>query len=51
VLYLARDFLPSPFPTEKGVLYACGYNGSYFKGSLGTAWIYRGTIKSPVKSK
>jgi acetyl esterase/lipase len=51
VLYLARDFLPSPFPTEKGVLYACGYNGSYFKGSLGTAWVYRGTIKSPVKSK
>lgn len=43
-LFLARDFELSPFPKEKGVLYACGYNGSYFKGSLGTAWIYKGTL-------
>jgi hypothetical protein len=41
VLFLARDFQPSPFPDEPGALYACGYNGSYFKGSLGTAWVYR----------
>jgi hypothetical protein len=41
-LFLARDFKPSPFASESHILYACGYNGSYFKGSLGTAWIYRG---------
>lgn len=41
-LFLARDFKPSPFPEEPHTLYACGYNGSYFKGSLGTAWIYKG---------
>jgi acetyl esterase/lipase len=38
-LFLARDFEVSPFGDR--MLYACGYNGSYFKGSLGTAWIYR----------
>ncbi len=42
-LFLARDFEPSPFADEPHTLYACGYNGSYFKGSLGTAWIYKGT--------
>ena len=41
-LFLARDFKPSPFASEPHTLYACGYNGSYFKGSLGTAWVYRG---------
>jgi len=43
-LFLARDFKPSPFASEPHVLYACGYNGSYFKGSLGTAWVYKGTL-------
>jgi acetyl esterase/lipase len=43
-LFLARDFEPSPFASEPHILYACGYNGSYFKGSLGTAWIYRGAL-------
>jgi acetyl esterase/lipase len=38
-LFLARDFEISPFGDQ--MLYACGYNGSYFKGSLGTAWIFR----------
>lgn len=41
-LFLARDFKPSPFPGETHVLYAAGFNASYFKGSLGTAWVYRG---------
>jgi len=41
-LFLARDFEPSPFPAEDHVLYAGGFNGSYFKGSFGTAWVYRG---------
>jgi acetyl esterase/lipase len=45
-LFLARDFKPSPFPEEPHTLYACGYNGSYFKGSLGTAWVFKGTIKA-----
>ncbi|MFW5844794.1 MAG: alpha/beta hydrolase, partial [Planctomycetota bacterium] len=40
-LFLARDFEPSPFAGEAGSLYACGFNGSYFKGSLGTAWVFR----------
>ncbi len=40
-LFLARDFKPSPFADEPHTLYACGYNGSYFKGSLGTAWVYK----------
>jgi hypothetical protein len=44
-LFLARDFLPSPFPGEANVLYACGFNGSYFKNSLGTAWVYKGETK------
>jgi hypothetical protein len=35
LLFLARDFQLSPFPDAPGALYACGYNGSYFKGSLG----------------
>jgi hypothetical protein len=38
-LFLARDFEISPFGDH--ALYACGFNGSYFKGSLGTAWVYR----------
>lgn len=46
-LFLARDFKPSPFATEPHALYACGFNGSYFKGSLGTAWIYKGTPGEP----
>jgi arylsulfatase A-like enzyme/acetyl esterase/lipase len=46
-LFLARDFKPSPFPEEPHTLYACGYNGSYFKGSLGTAWIYHGELPNP----
>ena len=37
-LFLARDFEISPFGDQ--ALYACGYNGSYFKGSLGSAWVY-----------
>jgi hypothetical protein len=45
-LFLARDFKSSPFASEPGVLYACGFNGSYWKGSLGTAWIYKGTPPS-----
>lgn len=45
-LFLARDFEPSPFPGEQDILYACGYNGSYWKGSLGSAWIYQGTLQS-----
>jgi hypothetical protein len=36
-------------PPKKRVVtdydYACGYNGSYFKGSLGTAWVFKGTLK------
>jgi arylformamidase len=44
-LFLARDFKPSPFAEEPHTLYACGYNGSYFKGSLGTAWVFKGTPK------
>jgi acetyl esterase/lipase len=47
-LFLARDFKPSPFASESHILYACGYNGSYFKGSLGTAWVYRGELQSEV---
>jgi acetyl esterase/lipase len=43
-LFLARDFEPSPFPGEGHVLYACGYNGSYFKGSLGSAWVYQAQL-------
>jgi acetyl esterase/lipase len=42
--FLARDFAPSPFPEEADVLYACGFNGSCMKGSLGTAWVYRGEL-------
>ena len=38
VLFVARDFEVSPFPGEENVLYAGGFNGSFFKGSLGTAW-------------
>ena len=49
-LFLARDFKPSPFASESHILYACGYNGSHFKGSLGTAWIYRGTVSEPRES-
>ena len=45
-LFLARDFKPSPFATEPHTLYACGYNGSYFKGSLGTAWVYRAALSA-----
>ena len=45
-LFLARDFKPSPFASESHILYACGYNGSHFKGSLGTAWVYRGELRS-----
>jgi acetyl esterase/lipase len=45
-LFLARDFKPSPFAEEPHTLYACGYNGAYFKGSLGTAWIFKGTVKA-----
>ena len=48
-LFLARDFKASPFASEPHILYACGYNGSHFKGSLGTAWIYRGTLSEPNK--
>jgi len=43
-LFLVRDFHPSPFPANPNTLYGCGYNGSYFKGSLGTAWIFRGRL-------
>jgi len=43
-LFLARDFRLSPFPEEPHTFYASGYNGSYFKGSLGTAWIYKDTL-------
>ena len=46
-LFLALDFKPSPFASESHILYACGYNGSHFKGSLGTAWVYRGTLPEP----
>jgi hypothetical protein len=42
ILYLMRDNVLSPFPGEENVVYACGFNASYFKGSLGTAWVYRG---------
>ncbi len=45
-LFLARDFKPSPFADEPHILYACGYNGSYFKGSLGTAWIYKAALNA-----
>ena len=44
VLFVARDFEVSPFPGEENVLYAGGFNGSFFKGSLGTAWVYRGEL-------
>jgi acetyl esterase/lipase len=44
-LFLARDFLPSPFPGETNALYAAGFNGSYFKASLGTAWVYQRSIQ------
>ena len=50
-LFLARDFKPSPFASEAGVLYACGFNGAYWKGSLGTAWVYKGTLQSANKGK
>ena len=42
LLFVARDFEVSPFPGEESVIYAGGFNGSFFKGSLGTAWVYRG---------
>jgi len=45
VLYLMRDNVPSPFPGEENVVYAAGFNASYFKGSLGTAWVYKGEWK------
>jgi len=45
ILYLMRDAVPSPFPGEDDVVYSCGFNASYFKGSLGTAWVYRGEWK------
>jgi hypothetical protein len=44
LLFLARDFEVSPFPGEENVIYAGGFNGSFFKGSLGTAWVYRGEL-------
>jgi hypothetical protein len=42
VLNLMRDAIPSPFPEEAGIIYATGFNGSYFKQSAATAWVYRG---------
>ena len=45
ILYLMRDAVSSPFPGEENVMYAAGFNASYFKGSLGTAWVYRGEWK------
>ena len=43
VLFLVRDFESSPFPEERGrVMYAAGFNESYFKGSLASGWVYRG---------
>jgi acetyl esterase/lipase len=50
-LFLARDFKPSPFVNESHILYACGYNGSHFKGSLGTAWIFKGTLPPTGEQK
>jgi hypothetical protein len=44
LLFLARDFEISPFPNEANVIYSGGFNGSFFKGSLGTAWVYRGEL-------
>jgi hypothetical protein len=47
-LFLARDFEISPFGDH--ALYVCGFNGSYFKGSLGTAWVYRRAFRHTERS-
>ena len=45
VLLLARDIVASPFASERGVLYATGYNSSvsHEPADRGTAWIAKGT--------
>jgi hypothetical protein len=48
-LFLARVSKFSPFADGMGVLYVCGFNSSYRKGPLGTAWIYKGMLPSNAK--
>lgn len=48
-LFLARASKFSPFADGLGVLYARGFNSSYWKGRLGTAWIYKGMLPSNTK--
>ena len=44
-LIVARDIVGSPFPGERGTVYATGYNASTSPDAsfLGRAWVMRGT--------